>query len=92
MDTVRKANVVLLYLRRNGYSETERIVRIILAMANNHPDDRYNVEIWLQNNWIFCIESLIKRTEFLWEGTDRYFIHQGFDQLHKLLAVLPEDW
>lgn len=91
MNTVRKANVVLLYLRRNGYSVTEDTIRIILAMANSNEEDRLKVNLWLNGYGGFYIEPLINRIKFLWKGIERFSFNKQFESLNKLLAVMPKE-
>jgi hypothetical protein len=86
MNTVRKAAVVLLYLRRNGYSESANTLWLLIMMSRG--TDRVRLLNWLNNNG--SIEPLLNKVLFLNTGTEIINIRIGFKSLNKLLAVLPK--
>jgi len=86
MSTVRKANVVLLYLRRNGYSDTANTLWLLLAMSKGV--NQLKLIDWLNNNG--SIEPLLNKVLFLNTGTEIINIRIGLKSLNKLLAVLPK--
>lgn len=89
MNAVRKANVVLLYLRRNGYSDSANTLWLMLLIANHQGTVRQAMLAWL--NGTGSIKPVLNKTEFLFNGIELINIKIGFNTLNKLLAVLPKD-
>lgn len=87
MNTVRKASVVLLYLRRNGYSDAANTLWLVIMMSRS--TNRAKLLDWLHNNG--SIEPLLKQVLFLNTGMEIINIKIGFKSLNKLLAVLPKE-
>jgi hypothetical protein len=87
MNTVRKAAVVLLYLRRNGYSDAANTLWLMIMMSRGA--DRLKLIDWLHNNG--SIDSLLNKVLFLNTGMEIINIKIGFKSLNKLLAVLPKE-
>jgi hypothetical protein len=87
MNTVRKASVVLLYLRRNGYSDAANSLWLIIMMSRN--TDRLKLIDWFNGNG--SIEPLLNKVLFVKTGMEIINIKIGFKSLNKLLAVLPKE-
>ena len=89
MNAVRKANVVLLYLRRNGYSDSANTSWLMLLMANHKGTVRQALLAWL--NGTGSIKPVLNKTEFLFNGTELINIKIGFNSLNKLMTVLSKE-
>lgn len=87
MNTVRKANVVRLYLIRNGYSDAANTFWLMLAFSKGN--DQLILINWL--NGTGSIESVLNKLLFLNTGTEIINIKTAFKSLNKLLAVLPKE-
>lgn len=86
MNTVRKANVVLLYLIRNGYSDAAHTFWLILAFSRGN--DQLILINWL--NGTGSIDSVLNKMLFLNNGIQIINIKTAFKSLNKLMAVLPK--
>ncbi len=86
MNTVRKMAVVLMYLRRNGYSDAANTLWLLIVVSRD--TDRVNLLNWLHNNG--SIDSLLNKVLFLNTGNEIINIKIGFKSLNKLMAVLPK--
>lgn len=86
MNTVRKMAVVLMYLRRNGYSDAANTLWLMIMMSRG--TDRVYLLDWLHNNG--SINPLLNKVLFLNNGTETINIKIGFNSLNKLMAVLPK--
>ena len=87
MRIVRRAAVVLMYLRRSGYNEAANALWLLIVMSEGN--DRQ-----LLINWLHCngdITPLLNRVLFLSGGKEVIDIKAGFKSLNKLLAVLPKE-
>lgn len=89
MNTVRKANVVHMYLIRNGYSDAAKALWLMLALANVDCKDKQDIIAWLNGSG--SIDSFLHSILFLNNGTEIINIKLGFKSLTKLLVVLPKD-
>ncbi len=89
MTTVRKAQVALMYLNRNGYSEAANALWLLLVWNNYKCSGQQQLVDWLNGNG--SIESLLNKIEFTFTGIELITVKAGFKSLNKLLAVLPKE-
>jgi hypothetical protein len=78
--------VVLMYLRRNGYSDTANTLWLLIMMSRG--TDRVCLLNWLHNNGF--INPLLNKVLFLNTGDEIINIKIGFNSINKLMAVLPK--
>lgn len=88
MNTVRKASVLLMYLRRNGYSDTANALWLLFVWNNHKCTGQQQLVDWLNGNG--SIESLLNKVEFTFTDIEVITVKIGFKSLNKLLAVLPK--